>query len=96
MIYAFAFPLVGSALPFFIIFFIQTTIYPCTAVRNLYHSEIAALTIGSLIHGVLDIYDTTNSLVQYYFYAGIVLTALGIFIYIFQIENSSHFLGLRH
>lgn len=96
MIYAFAFPLAGGALPFFIIFLIKTKIYPCTAARNLYHSGIAALTVGSLIRGVLDIYGTTNSLVQYYFYAGIVLTASGIFIYILQIGISSHSLGPRH
>lgn len=85
MIYAFAFPLAGGALPFFIIFLIRAKIYPCAAARNLYHSGIATLTVGSILCGVLDIYGTTNSLVQYYFYAGIALTVSGIFIYILQI-----------
>lgn len=85
MIYAFAFPLAGGALPFFIIFWSKAKIYPCAAARNLYHSGIATLTVGSILRGVLDIYGTTNSLVQYYFYAGIVLSIAGAFVYVLQI-----------
>lgn len=87
MIYAFAFPLAGGALPFFIIFWSRAKIYPCVAARNFYHSGIATLTVGSILRGVLDIYGTTNSLVQYYFYAGIAFTIAGALIYVLQIEK---------
>lgn len=66
MIYAFAFPLVGGTLPFFILNLSRKAKYPNALSRNLYHSGIAAFTVGSIIRGVLDIYGTTNSLTSYY------------------------------
>lgn len=81
MIYAFAFPLVGGALPFFTIFLTKSNIYPYTAARNFYHSGIATLTVGSILLGVLDIYGTTNSLMLFYWIAGVSLTVLGVIIY---------------
>lgn len=82
MIYAFAFPLVGGCLPFFILGmwkFINIgkpsicLKVPNAITRNLYHSGIATLTIGSIIRGVLDIYGTTSYLSNYYWIVGITL-----------------------
>lgn len=92
MLYAFAFPLVGGCLPFFILGMWKYICIgkehslclkaPNAITRNLYHSGIATLTIGSIIRGVLDIYGTTNYLSNYYWIVGIALSlvaALGYF-----------------
>ena len=70
MIYAFAFPLVGGTLPFWVLSRVSGGFCPGAAVRNLYHSGIATLTVGSIVRGVLEIYGTTNVLSGYYFKAG--------------------------
>ena len=44
--------------------------YPHTLAGKLYHSGIAALTVGSIVRGVLDIYGTTNALADYYWIIG--------------------------
>ena len=66
MIFAFAFPLVGGTLPFFVIALSHAKKYPGIVARNLYHSGIATLIVGSIVHGVLDIYGTTNHLLSFY------------------------------
>lgn len=73
MIYAFAFPLVGGALPFLALCLSPRVPYPAAAVRNLYHSGIATLTTGSIVRGVLEIYGTTNTLSRLYWVFGVVL-----------------------
>lgn len=78
MIYAFAFPLVGGVLPFSILQLVRVKCYTGAVSRNLYHSGIATLTVGSIIRGVLDIYGTTNMLSDYYWKIGIGLTLAGI------------------
>lgn len=84
MIYAFAIPLVGGALPAFIIAYFGKGI-PNRTVRNLYNSGIATLSVGSVFTGVLEIYGTTNRLTVVYPIAGIVLIALSIIVYISSI-----------
>ena len=84
MIYAFAFPLAGGALPFLVLSLKRGGKYPNGFVRNFYHAGIATLTVGSLLCGVLEIYGTTNSLSSYYWIAGIALLAAGITAYIIQ------------
>lgn len=76
MIYAFMFPLAGGALPFYIMAFAGKKSPPRFAV-NLYGAGIATLTVGSLLKGVLELYGTTNSLVNVYRVAGTVLVAAG-------------------
>lgn len=78
MLYAFAFPLVGGVLPFSVMNICRWKRYPHPLARNLYHSGIATLSIGSIVQGVLDIYGTTNSKTQVYWYVGILLVILGI------------------
>ncbi len=84
MLYAFAFPLAGGCLPFFILgLWHHDKKMPPALCADLYHSGIATLTVGSVIRGVLDIYGTTNYLLNYYWIAGIILifsSILGYFI----------------
>lgn len=54
------------------------------AARNLYHSGIATLTVGSIVQGVLEIYGTTNALAGYYWIAGGALLLAGIAAYLVQ------------
>ena len=84
MIYAFAFPLAGGTLLFLVIFLFKVKTYPCTVARNLYHSGVATVTVGSILKGVLDIYGTTNSLMVFYSIAGVALTMAGVVVYSVQ------------
>jgi len=52
---------------------------------NLYHSGIAAITVGSLVQGVLDIYGTTNALINAYWWIGGILLSGGVTAYIAQL-----------
>ena len=85
MIYAFAFPLIGGVLPFSILNLASAKKYPNALCRNLYHSGIATLTVGSIVQGVLDIYGTTNALSEYYWPAGSVLIVGGTVVYLMQL-----------
>ena len=73
MIYAFAVPLVLGVLPGFI-FTVTLRIVriPKHAVL-LWNAGAAALTVGSLFQGVLEIYGTTNRLSVLYLEAGVIL-----------------------
>ncbi len=90
MIYAFAFPLVGGALPYLVGGLLSCIMHPGTITRNLYNSGIATLTLGSVMQGIVNIYGTTNSLIKLYWIAGITLTITGIMSYGFQCINVKH------
>ena len=90
MIYAFAFPLAGGTLPFCILNLLQVKKYPNALARNLFHSGIAALTVGSIIRGVLDIYGTTNALSSYYWLVGTTLLIAGAITYFVQMVLVYH------
>lgn len=77
MIYAFVFPLAGGTLPFLAISLFRKR-YPGAVARNLYHSGIATLTVGSIVQGILDIYGTTNRLTGLYWIVGAILVISGI------------------
>lgn len=77
MIYAFVFPLAGGTLPYFSIALAYTEGYPKAIFRKIYHSGIAILTVGSILRGVLEIYGTTNRLLNIYWILGIALTMIG-------------------
>lgn len=79
MVYMFLFPLVGGAIPFFLISTFHHIRYPRRMVISLYHSGIATLTVGSCLRGVLDIYGTTSGYVAVYWFAGaaLIIVALG-------------------
>lgn len=91
MVYAFTFPLVGGTLPFCILGFVNAKKYPCTGTRNLYHSGIATLTVGSFLQGVLDIYGTTNALINYYWIVGGVLLIVSVITYVIQMSCAAIF-----
>ena len=75
MICAFAFPLLLGAIPFFQM---QKRGKPFPGrAAELVHAGVAALTVGSILQGVLEIYGTSNPLTISYWVAGGALTAIG-------------------
>lgn len=77
MLYAFIFPLAGGTFPFLAMSLLRKR-YPETVARNIYHSGIATLTVGSIIQGALEIYGTTNRLTGLYWLVGIILLLAGV------------------
>ena len=88
MLYAFAFPLVLGCLPFLIFSYFGEALYPPLFARQLYHSGIATLTVGSIFVGVLEIYGTTNSLSVIYFAAGVMLVAAALAVFAYDCFSS--------
>jgi len=82
MVYAFVFPLAGGALPFMAMGFFRSKRLPDRASLNLYNSGIATLTVGSIMQGVLEIFGTTNDLLEIYWFAGLGFILIGLAIYI--------------
>lgn len=87
MIYAFAFPLVLGVLPLLLITMLRAP-YPNRIARSIYHAGIAALTVGSLVSGVLEIYGTTNPLTLVYWIVGGVLAVLGTAVYLISLSKN--------
>ena len=87
MLYAFVFPLVLGVLPLLLIAMLRAP-YPNRFARNAYHAGIAALTVGSLVSGALEIYGTTNPLTCVYWIAGGILTALGAAVYLVSLSKN--------
>ncbi len=77
MIYSFAFPLAGGALPFFLLSF-RGGRTPGRLPLHFYHSGVATLTVGSIFQGVLEIYGTTNPLTRVYWIVGWSFVLCGI------------------
>ena len=71
MLYAFAVPLLGGALPY-LIRSIRGT-YPAIVTRMTGHAAVATLTVGCIVAGALEIYGTSNALVRWYWYVGVPL-----------------------
>ena len=76
MLYAFAFPLALGVFPLYLIDVLHAP-YPGKALRNLWHAGIAALTTGSIVTGILEIYGTTNPLTAVYWILGAVFLGAG-------------------
>lgn len=89
MIYAFAFPLVGGTLGFFLIALSKAGKYPSSSATMLYHTGIAVLTVSSLLRGVLDIYGTSNHLIGYFWIIGIVLVVVGVILGILSMRGKA-------
>ncbi len=87
MLYAFAFPLVGGTLPYFLLAMYGGSARftkiknPTDLSRGFYHCGIVTLTVGSIICGVLEIYGTTSYLSKYYWIVGGVLILLSLILY---------------
>ena len=75
MIYAFAFPLLLGAIPFFLMQKVGKP-FPGRA-ADLIHAGVAALTVGSIVQGVLEIYGTANYLTSAYWITGGMITSAG-------------------
>lgn len=82
MIYAFVFPLAGGTLPFAVMAVYEVKYLPGRLPLNLYNAGIAALTVGSVMEGVLEIYGTTNDLLKIYWFIGFGFTGIGLTLYV--------------
>ena len=85
MVFAFAYPLAGGALCSLLI----GQANPAGAVS--WRSGIAALTIGSLFRGALEIYGTTHRLAKVYIIAGAALCAIGAIQFMFDVLRVSRY-----
>ena len=83
MVFAFIYPLAGGALCSLVI----GKANPPGAV--FWRSGIAALTVGSLFRGALEIYGTTHRLTALYTFAGIALCAVGAIQFVFDVLHVS-------
>lgn len=81
MVYAFAYPLAGGAIPFLAM---ALWCQNCADGNALYHCGIATLTLGSILHGVLEIYGTDSRLLLFYPLAGWILVGMGFFLWLFS------------
>lgn len=84
MAFAFLFPLLGGALPFWALRFAKK--HPGSGCAAVYHCGIATLTTGSMVEGALAIYGTTNALTRVYWSVGSVLALLALLVYCFSHE----------
>ena len=75
MICAFLLPLLLGAIPFFLLR-MRGKPFPGRA-ADLIHAGVAALTVGSVLQGVLEIYGTTNPLVKAFWLIGAGLLLIG-------------------
>lgn len=83
MIYAFALPLVLGALPLTVLVSSRKRI-PSNLSLKFWNFGIAALSVGSIVKGILDIYGTTNRLLIVYPAAGIILLSAGLITWLKQ------------
>lgn len=86
MLYAFAAPLLGGVLPYLILSMRGT--YPAVLTRMTGHAAVATLTVGCIMAGVLEIYGTSNALVQWYWYVGIPLSLIYMTLLLFDKDAS--------
>ena len=84
MVLAFLIPLLGGALPFFLVGKLAVKLHPFGIAKKLYNSGIAIFTVWCVMKGVLVIYGTTNHLLVYYVVAGVGFLAAGIALWVMQ------------
>lgn len=89
MIYAFGFPLLLGAFPWFTIGIFKEDFLPKKYIRDIFHCGIATLTVGSIFKGVLDIFGTRNPLSKVYWIVGILLIITGVVLTFVKDGNSS-------
>lgn len=78
MQFAFVIPLILGFILSLIIYIVKPYKLPNRISMDLYNAAIATITIFSFIKGVLDIYGTTNSLINVYIIVSIILILLSI------------------
>ncbi len=82
MTFAFLVPLVGGAILLLVIGLAHGKKVPGLLSRNLFHCSAATFTLGSLMNGVLEIYGTTNDLINIYWIVGGILAGSSILFYV--------------
>ncbi|MBQ1847206.1 MAG: hypothetical protein II135_04290, partial [Clostridia bacterium] len=85
MIYAFAVPLTLGVLIYALLLILRK--YPGRAALNLWNSGIAAISVGCVFRGVLEIYGTTNSLSVIYPVSGLLLLTAGLITWIVGLKR---------
>jgi len=88
MIYAFAAPLLLGVLPALIIAVGKMRV-PSQLTLKAWNSGVAALTMGLLFKGVLDIYGSTNRLLIVYFIVAGILLLAGVITHIAKIGSKN-------
>jgi len=81
MIFAFLIPFLGGTVVFYTIKRFAISSMPGESLVRLYNCGIATLTVGSIFQGVLEIYGTTNSLVNVYLVSYLTFKPTVILIY---------------
>ena len=81
MIFAFLIPLVSGVIPSIIISGTGKR-FPRKTALAAWNSGIAALAVGSVFQGVLEIYGTTNSLIVVYPVIGFLMLGFGALVYL--------------
>lgn len=87
MVYLFMFPLAGGVVPYAVFGLIPRAPCPSPVSARLYNSGIAALTVGSCVKGVLDIYGTSSVYMPVYWMSGVLLAAAGLVLYILGMKK---------
>lgn len=83
MIYLFLFPLIGGVLPYTVLGLTPHSRVPSAVSSRLFNSGVAALTVGSCVKGVLEIYGTSSVYLEFYWAAGILLIVTGLAAFLF-------------
>lgn len=83
MLYAFMIPFLGGTVYFYCILYFRSKIPRCIACR-FQHFGILTVTVGCIVCGILEIYGTTNHLVNIYFIVGGMFLVIGNFMYLLQ------------
>ncbi len=81
MLYAFAISLLLGVVVFFLLMK-RGCAYPNAMTAACYHGGIAALSLGSVVTGILEIYGTDNPLTRFYWILGSILCVFGILSYL--------------
>lgn len=90
MVFLFIFPLLGGALPYYLIGKINAMVFPDRVSMNIYNSGVATLAVGSCLEGVLQIYGTSSGLVNAYWITGLAMSLLGLGMYIRKMTFQIH------
>ncbi len=87
MIFCFMPPLTLGCVPFFFIFLSGKNMMSRLS-YNFYNSGVAALTVGFIMKGVIEIYGTTNRLLYVYFIGGAALMITGVVLWIVTVKKN--------
>lgn len=89
MLYAFVYPLVLGTLPSLTLALLSRPL-PTSMNCTLHRCAVATFTVGSLLHGVLEIYGTTNRLTILYFPTASLLLLASTTNYLFHPSSKEH------